>query len=182
MIAQMAKMIQWIIDTAQERGEKILFKPVKGFSGFSHLFQRSLNVNLVRASCLWKCRQQVLDRDGNVKTTGVSSCIRRFINHGVKQFVIKDHNGRRKKRTKWVDGLHMELRDELDRMRKFAVKFILNTLRLLLLHILHTNNNGTYEKGFIDTKTGLRQEQLINSASSHSASAFKSLVALNAVN
>lgn len=63
--------------------------PSKAVKGFPHLFRNPLNANLVSTFRLLKSRQQVFDRDGNIKTTGITSYIRPGTNHHVKQLRVK---------------------------------------------------------------------------------------------
>lgn len=159
-IAQRLRVLQWMIETNDREGPKhIASKAVKHFP---LLFRTSPNADIMRAMRIWKQRDHYQIQDGNIKRRGVASCITRKTSHGFKQVRLKAHEGRGRKRAKWVDHLHQDLHAEFDRMRKAGVKFSLSTIRLLALRLIEESSNGIYGKGLIDKNSGMRHEDKID--------------------
>lgn len=55
---------------------------------------------------------------------------------------LKAKVGRERKHDSWVEQLHIELREDFDRLCKLAVKFNTHILQLFTLNILDTRSNG----------------------------------------
>lgn len=80
----------------------------------------------------------------------------------LKQVQLKAQCGRGRKRTECVEQFHVELTDEFDRLGKAGVMFNMNTLRLLVLHILDHEPHGVYGKGLSDTRSGQKKYEMIS--------------------
>lgn len=159
-ICQRVKVIQWMKKTVEEQGEKnIASKAVKNFP---LLFRTSLNADIRRAVRLWADRNKYEGENGDVITVGSTSCIRRNTTNGMKQVRLKAGTGRGRKRAAWVEALHIELREEFDRLRRVGVKFNLNTLRLLAKSIHANVENPTYGPSHVDERSGKFQKDMID--------------------
>lgn len=127
------------------------------------LFRTSCNADILRATRLWIERHNILDQNGDVRKVGVTSCIGRSTSSVTKEVRLKSNQGRGRKRETCVEEVHIELRDEFDRMRKLGVRFNMHTLSLLAQIIIANNPNGVYGKGLVGPRTGKKQEEIITS-------------------
>lgn len=120
----------------------------------------SCNAYLGRAVRLWKTKDKLMgtNRPYNI---GSNSCTQRNTTVGMKQVLLKAACWRGRKRAKWVDDIHTELRDKFDRLRRDGVKYNMSTLRLLAISIFDNEINQSYGKRLIDAHSGKLQRYLI---------------------
>lgn len=78
-------------------------------------------------------RDDYTNQDGGMATQGMTIAITRVTRAGTKRSRLKARVGRGRRGQTWVEALHIELREEFDRLRKVGVKFNQTTLRHLAL-------------------------------------------------
>lgn len=150
-IATRARIVAWMKRTADEEGEsKIASKTVREFPQY---FRGTPNANITRAVRLWKQRGDYTSVNGDVEFRGSTTAVTRNTMDGFKRVYLKARKGRGRKRQAWVEALHIDLRSEFDRLRKLGVKFNLNTLRSLALHVLSTSETMAYSRNMLDPLT-----------------------------
>lgn len=150
-IATRASIVKWMMTEAATNGERHI--AAKSIRQFPQFFRSSLNANITRASRLWKARLQYVNDNGDFTLRGTTSTVTRITKAGPKRVQLKARAGRGSKRAKWVDALHLDLREEFDRLRKLGVKFNLTTLRHLALDMLRASENEAYSFNMVDPRS-----------------------------
>ena len=120
-IAKRAAIVYWMKKNVTDNGNKhIASRTVREFP--QH-FRGTVNANLTRAKRLWSARDDYSNQDGGMTTQGMTTSITRVTRTGPKRSCLKARVGRGRKRQAWVGALHIELREEFDRLQKVGVKF-----------------------------------------------------------
>lgn len=150
-IAERAKVVKWMRQTADDEGEKHIAS--KAVAHFPRLFRSSKNANIVKAMRLWKNRDDFVEINNDLQYKGMASSITRVTKNGLRRVRMKTARGRGRKRAAWVEALHRDLRSEFDRLRKLGVKFNFCTLRALATDILNNSETPEYSRNMIDPRT-----------------------------
>lgn len=151
-LADRIRIVEWMCqETAQNGQEKIASKTIRQFPT---LFRSNTKANLIRASRLWKNRDDFITAQGRVQKRGVTSSITRVTSNGHRRVYTKARAGRGRKRAEWVQCMHEDLVSEFDRLRKLGVKFNLKVLRQLARSMVETSEKDAYFSEMKDPASG----------------------------
>lgn len=123
-----------MITPAERNGEKhITSKDVKAFPQFFRAFPYADHMTAIR---FWRSCGSFELIQGRLKRVGKTTCITPNTVNGLKQVTLKANIGRERKRTHWVNALHLDPRDKFYQLRKAGIKISFSTLRLLSLNLI----------------------------------------------
>ena len=128
------QIVAWMQNEYAEHGIKKL--PTKTVSNFPQYFRGSKSANFMSEKRLWDYRDKYIDRFTTDNPCEINSSITRAKSFGHHRVRCNARAGRGQKPSAWVDELHLEMRDEFDRLRHLDVKVNISTLRQLANHIL----------------------------------------------
>lgn len=141
-LAQKVRVLKFMQQYVNEHGEKRL--PTVTVTRFPDLFRGSLQAAIMKALRIWRTRDKFKNEKGEYSLKGTGSSFTRVTGGTVKRTDAKALPGRGRKRSAWVDALHVDLRAEFDRLRRLGVKFNLKTLQALAVQLINSSTNDAY--------------------------------------
>lgn len=118
-------IFQWIRNTVSQSGEARLQS--KALREFTQYFRGTSSANFMRAERIWNDQDKYADADGSSLRREALSTVTRVNATGLHTVRMKARPGRGRRRSAWVEVLHVDLRNEFDRLRKLGD---LNTLQV----------------------------------------------------
>ena len=117
------------------------------------LFRGNENAINAKACRPWKLREDIANYSRGRDNRGHPLSITRVTRAGLKRVYVKARAGRVCKQAVCVEALHVALLKEFERLRKSGLKFNMNLLRHLAMHLVHESSTMTYHKNMRDPKS-----------------------------